>query len=89
MPKSAKGGRHELRCFCSRSPLLAVYGIDKDGRLFIHVKIFKQRRIYGELLFKGGEVSLKCRECYRWYRIFIRDGSSLPQLIESEKPSEL
>lgn len=90
MPEATgTSGRHELRCFCSRSPLLAVYGIDTDGRLFVHVKIYKQHRIYGEFVVKGGDISLKCRECYRWYRIFIREDSGRPRLVESDKPVEL
>ena len=38
----------ELRCFCARKPLLATYGIDTDGKLYIHVKIWKAQRIFGE-----------------------------------------
>jgi hypothetical protein len=80
--------RHEMRCsFCSRSPLLAMYGIDFDGRLFIHVRVYKQRRIFAEMMYKGGEVSIVCRECLRWHRITIRD--SVPALEEVEKPVEL
>lgn len=80
--------RHELRCFCSRAPLLGVYGLDSDDKPFIHVKVYKQQRIFGEFIFKGGLVKMRCRECYRWYNIFIREGLG-PRLEESEKPREL
>lgn len=65
----------ELRCFCSRQPLLATYGVDSKGKLFVHVKIWKQRRIYGEIVVEGGKVKLRCRECLRWHdvRIVQRD----------------
>lgn len=79
--------RQELRCFCSRTPLLAVYGVGNDKRPFIHVKIYKQGRIYGELVLKGGEVNIKCRECYRWYIVYIQDTG--PTLKESIVPLEI
>lgn len=80
--------RQELRCYCSRSPLLAVYGIDSDGQPFIHVKIYKQHRIFGEFVFKGGVAKIFCRECVRWHVITIRPNVR-PRLIETQKPVEL
>lgn len=61
----------ELRCFCSREPLLATYGIDSKGKLFVHVKIYKARRIFGELVIEGGIVKIRCRDCLRWHTINI------------------
>lgn len=61
----------EVRCFCSRSPLLAKAGRDKDGRPFVWMKVYKQRRLYGEMVAVEGEVHLRCRECRRWHRITI------------------
>jgi hypothetical protein len=87
MPDVTPRSRMELRCFCSRSPLLAMYGIDFEGKLFIHIRVYKQSRIFGEVLCHGGEVSLKCRECLRWHRIRIRDKT--PSLEEVAKPIEL
>lgn len=63
--------KNELRCFCSRGPLLATYGIDGEGMLYVHVKIFKQRRIYGEVIVTEGKVRLHCRECLRWHTVVI------------------
>lgn len=63
--------KNELRCFCSREPLLAVYGL-KEGKLYVHVKIYKQRRIYGEVLVTEGTVKLHCRECLRWHTVVLR-----------------
>lgn len=60
-----------LRCFCSRKPLLATYGI-KNGELFVHVKVFKQQRIFGEVIVTGGVVRIHCRECLRWHRVIIK-----------------
>lgn len=59
----------ELRCFCSRQPLLATFGIDDSGTLFVHVKIWKARRIFGELIMEGGPVKIRCRECLRFHTI--------------------
>jgi len=83
--------KNELRCFCSRSPLLAIYGVDEHGKLYVHVKIFKQNRIYGEVLVREGRVSLHCRECLRWHTVkIIQPGRAVlteetePQPIEPE-----
>jgi hypothetical protein len=62
---------HELRCFCARNPLLATYGIDKRGNLFIHVKIWKSDRIFGELVIEVGIVKIRCRNCLRWHVVRI------------------
>lgn len=64
----------EVRCpFCSRSPLLAVCGRDEKGNPFVHVRIYKQKRIFGNVVATGGPVHLQCRECFRWLRIrFVR-----------------
>lgn len=73
---------NELRCICSRRPLLATYGVTDKGDLYVHVKIFKQRRIYGEILVtEGGRIQLHCRECLRWNAVIIRgpgEASLLP-----------
>lgn len=63
---------HELRCFCSTEPLLATYGVDSRGVLFVHVKIYKQGRIFGELVVESGLVKIRCRNCLRWHRVRIR-----------------
>lgn len=76
----------ELRCFCERSPLLATYGIDKSGKLFVHVKIWKSRRIYGELVIEGGIVKLRCRDCLRWHRIRVVQASAILEETEQKLP---
>ena len=70
MPTS-RTTKNELRCFCSRETLLAVYGV-KDSKLYVHIKIYKQRRIYGEALITEGKVKLHCRECLRWHTVTLR-----------------
>lgn len=66
----------ELRCFCRGEPLLATYGIDSRGKLFVHVKIYKQNRIYGEIVFEGGIAKLRCRNCLRWHRVIFQERSA-------------
>lgn len=65
--------RNDLRCFCERRPLLATYGIDTEGKIYIHIRIWKQQRIFGEILITGGVVKIHCRECKRWHTVTIRD----------------
>lgn len=82
--------KNELRCFCSRKPLLATFGVDEQGQLYVHVKIFKQSRIFGEVLITEGRVKLHCRECLRWHTVKIRqpgravleEDSGPPSMIE-------
>lgn len=77
--------KNELRCFCSRGPLLATYGLDAEGSLYVHVRIFKQRRIFGEVLITEGTVRLHCRECLRWHTVVIKVPGKA-SLTEDESP---
>lgn len=90
MPPSRRRERtkHELRCFCSRRPLLAVYGVDEKGRLYIHQRVYKQNRVFGETVFYGGTVALLCRECLRWQQVTIQDRSRAT-LIPIDEPQVL
>ncbi len=76
--------QNELRCFCRTTPLLAMYGLDNQ-ELYIHIRIYKQRRIFGEIVITGGKVKLRCRECLRWHTIIIRQ-NGLPALTETSVP---
>lgn len=80
MPRPEK----ELRCFCRGEPLLATYGVNKTGDLFVHVKIYKQNRIYGEIVFEGGIAKIRCRNCLRWHRVVFR--TNVVTLSEDEAP---
>lgn len=78
---------NELRCFCARSPLLATYGLDDKSKLYIHVKIYKQRRVYGEVLVTEGRVQLHCRECFRWHTVIIREAGKAALKPEQFPPA--
>lgn len=83
MPTSSRTS-NELRCFCNRKPLLATYGIYKD-QLYVHVKVHKQARIYGEVLVTGGTVRIHCRECLRWHTVrIVQPGNA--RLEETDAP---
>lgn len=79
---------------CSRKPLLATFGIDDRGRIYLHIKVFKSQganrppRIFGEAVFRGGEAQLHCRECLRWYTVNIPI-SGAPNLVETPEPQEV
>lgn len=77
----------ELRCFCLRNPLLATYGIDKQGTLFVHVKVWKSKRIYGEIVVEGGIVKLHCRDCLRWHTVRINNNRASLHETREELPS--
>jgi hypothetical protein len=74
---------HDLRCVCARRPLLARYGRATDGSLFVHIKVFKQSRLYTEAIFTDGTVRIHCRECLRWNKIIIRQPSSVRMRAEA------
>jgi hypothetical protein len=83
-----KSTKNELRCFCRRSPLLATFGIDEKGKLYVHVKIYKQQRIFGEVLIVEGVVKLHCRECLRWHKVVMRR-PGFAELIEETDQRQL
>lgn len=63
----------QLRCYCRRRPLLALCGRDaKTGEPYVHVKAFRQDRIYAEVVATAGDVRIRCRECLRWFTVKIR-----------------
>lgn len=66
MQKRQKRSRHELRCVCTHRPLLGIYGINEQGKGYIHVRVYKGGRVYGEVEHVGGITKLLCRECQRW-----------------------
>lgn len=84
MPR--RKSKHELRCFCRTEPLLAVYGRDEQGQLYIHVKVWKQTRIYGEMIVTGGVCKLRCRECLRWHKVRILQPDHVELVEETDPP---
>lgn len=81
--------RHELRCFCSRRPLLAIYGVDDTGQTYVHVRIYKQQRIFGDVICYGGKVKICCRECVRWHIITFVGPKQNAVLRETTVPPEV
>lgn len=81
--------RKELRCECSRRPLLAFYGITEDGQIYAHQKVYKQGRVYGESVFVGGVVEIKCRECYRWTTVRMIGSRETVRRTSGEESKEL
>lgn len=62
----------EIRCFCSRKPLLAVCGRDIDSGLpYIHLKSMRSGRINAEAIVTEGAMRIHCRECLRWTTVTI------------------
>lgn len=70
----------EIRCQCSRQPLLAKAGID-NGEPFLWVRHTKSSRPVIDVRAMGGRVEIVCRECRRVWRI------KLGVVMEVEEPS--
>lgn len=76
----------EIYCaICENSPILATYGMDEKGRVFVHVKVFKARQIKADLFVRGGEVTLKCVKCLKYNKILIIGGK--PELTKTRRPA--
>lgn len=60
-----------IHCKCDCETKLAEYGVNSDGKLFVHLKVFKQGRVFGEMIATSGVVHLRCRDCARWTLIRI------------------
>jgi len=80
--------KHELRCFCARKPLLAMYGLDKNNKLYVHIRIYKANRVFGEMVVTEGTCHLRCRECLRWQRVVIVE-PGVARLRAESKPQAL
>jgi hypothetical protein len=80
--------KHELRCFCRGNPMLAMYGVDENLQLYIHVKIYKSGRVYGEVYYTGGIAKIRCRNCLRWNRVKFISSTPEPSasLVETDAP---
>jgi hypothetical protein len=74
----------ELRFFCRSEPLLATYGLDHVGELFVRIKVYKQNRIFAQIVAKSGEVKIQCRNCLRWHRVVFR--ARVAELLNDEAP---
>ena len=63
---------NELRCFCSRKPLLAVGGTDaKTHQPFLHIKSMRGEQIKTEVVVTEGVVRIHCTQCFRWHTVKI------------------
>lgn len=81
-----KGAHEEMRCVCRHKPLLAICGSDRTGA-YIHVKVYKQKRLYSEI-FTRFPITLRCRDCKRFWNIAIPE-SSRPRMMEHGVPEPL
>lgn len=63
--------KNELRCQCRYHPLLGIYGLDNGGIGYLHIMVYKKGRLYGEIVHRKGTVEIRCRECYRWTKIWL------------------
>ena len=79
--------RHDLRCTCRHTPKLGEYGLDNRGKPYLHIKVWKGDRLYAEVIFRGGEAKILCRECLRWYRVVFQIPRSHLEPVET--PPEL
>lgn len=62
-----------------------MYGKDEHDELYIHIKVFKQSRVFAEITIgASAKVQIRCRECLRLHKVKIIQGS--PRLEPLEGP---
>lgn len=76
-----------IRCECSARPILAIARLSEDGKWVIHVRAYKQHRIYAEVVIDSGSPRIRCRECLRWHQINIK--RARVEAVETSPPSEI
>lgn len=69
--------------------MLAIWGNDEHGKPYVHIRIYKQGRIFGDVVVYGGEVKICCRECLRWQIITFVGERSSAQLTQTGVPVEV
>ena len=79
----------ELRCFCGDNTLLAIIKRDANGKPLVHIKIYKARRIFGEIIFVLGEMEVRCRDCRRWHKIRIIRDNAIRSLSKRSRATRL
>jgi len=67
-----------------KPPLLATYGFDEKGRLYVHIRSYKAKSVRSEVFIRGGEVTLKCPRCLKYNT--VRIVSHKPVLDRARRP---
>jgi len=83
-----KETENPLRCVCSGEPIIAVYGRDKWGKVYLRIKRWKQNRVLCEVVVTEGTVRVHCVRCLRWHKVVIR-GADRPDFRLEELPESL
>ncbi|ANA87246.1 hypothetical protein PBI_KAMPE_12 [Gordonia phage Kampe] len=48
---------------------MGYYGLDTNNKPYVHVKVYKGERVYGEWFMQDGTVHMRCRDCFRFTKI--------------------
>jgi hypothetical protein len=76
-----------FRCTCSREPVLGMYGIDENGRVYFH-KIYRRKGEIYDQTYAQSDVSVWCRVCKRWWNLELNRGNT-PSASEVTTPKPL
>ncbi|AMS03406.1 hypothetical protein SEA_BENCZKOWSKI14_13 [Gordonia phage Benczkowski14] len=69
---STTATQHELRCDCSSHRLLAHYGVDENGKLYVLVASFRNRKPTTKI-FSNHSMKIFCPSCERWFSVVINN----------------
>lgn len=84
MRPSAKT-KHRLTCTCNLKPLLAMWGVDENGNAYLHVRVYKQDRVYAEV-YTIDPIMLYCRACGMWWNINVRNAKDRMKPVDKPGP---
>lgn len=78
---------YEYKCDCRHHPLLAIYGREEGGALYVHVRVYKNKKLYAEV-YTNHDIKIMCRECKFWREIVIRNRVE-PKVVPALKPEAI
>lgn len=80
--------RNPLRCECSSKHLLAFYGVNQAGDIYVHVMSHKQGRPLSNVVIFG-DCEIQCPACYRWHSLTVRRDGKLDRYVNLDPPAEI
>lgn len=55
----------------------------RNGKPYVHIKSYKQNRVFAEVELTMGTMRFKCRECLRWHEVSIVRDKAEVKVIDS------
>lgn len=53
--------------------------------MYVHIKVYKGKRVFAEVISHTGDLQLRCRECLRWHTLVFNYSNSSAGLVAPDK----